>query len=246
MTRTTDPYPITALRRVAAPLGVREGPAQRVARTSLRGVLRVRSWAWMDLNHRPLPYQGSALTELSYRPVQSDTKNARTSSSVARLPERVKRTPSAPLTLGERDLDATDDVTDQVVQERDEHPQRRPHEREHASDEEEPGEDLRSIDGGRRASVRALIRFHQAPDPLRHRVGDAGGLEHQEDDQQREPEHEHHAEREQERIPEHRDQAEAPDRDLGPPWLTEAVRTLSPAWPDRAAQLHVDDGSVGG
>ena len=25
----------------------------------------------MDLNHRPLPYQGSALTELSYRPVQS-------------------------------------------------------------------------------------------------------------------------------------------------------------------------------
>jgi hypothetical protein len=25
-------------------------------------------WAWMDLNHRPLPYQGSALTELSYRP----------------------------------------------------------------------------------------------------------------------------------------------------------------------------------
>jgi hypothetical protein len=22
----------------------------------------------MDLNHRPLPYQGSALTELSYRP----------------------------------------------------------------------------------------------------------------------------------------------------------------------------------
>ena len=44
----------------------------------------------------------------------------------------------------------------------------------------------------------------------------------------------------------HRDQAEAPDRDLGPPWLPEAVRTLSPAWPDRAAQLHVDDGSVGG
>jgi hypothetical protein len=26
------------------------------------------TWAWMDLNHRPLPYQGSALTELSYRP----------------------------------------------------------------------------------------------------------------------------------------------------------------------------------
>ena len=88
---------------------------------------------------------------------------------------------------------------------------------------------------GRRASVRALIRLHEAPDPLRHRVGDACGLEHQEDDQQREPEHEHHAEREQERISEHRDQAEAPDRDLRPPWLPEAMRTLSPAWPDRAA-----------
>jgi hypothetical protein len=30
--------------------------------------LGVYSWAWMDLNHRPLPYQGSALTGLSYRP----------------------------------------------------------------------------------------------------------------------------------------------------------------------------------
>src|SRR5262249_3112899 len=27
------------------------------------------SWAWMDLNHRPHPYQGCALTKLSYRPV---------------------------------------------------------------------------------------------------------------------------------------------------------------------------------
>src|SRR5450755_1723962 len=26
----------------------------------------------MDLNHRPLPYQGSALTELSYRPMRAD------------------------------------------------------------------------------------------------------------------------------------------------------------------------------
>src|SRR3954471_11253615 len=25
-------------------------------------------WAWMDSNHRPHPYQGCALTELSYRP----------------------------------------------------------------------------------------------------------------------------------------------------------------------------------
>jgi hypothetical protein len=41
MTRTTGPYPITALRRVAAPLGVREGPAQR----ALRGRARVAFFA---------------------------------------------------------------------------------------------------------------------------------------------------------------------------------------------------------
>jgi hypothetical protein len=36
---------------------------------SMNGVLAEQTgWAWMDLNHRPLPYQGSALTELSYRP----------------------------------------------------------------------------------------------------------------------------------------------------------------------------------
>jgi hypothetical protein len=28
-----------------------------------------REWACLDLNQGPLPYQGSALTELSYRPV---------------------------------------------------------------------------------------------------------------------------------------------------------------------------------
>nr|ADI18418.1 hypothetical protein [uncultured delta proteobacterium HF4000_08N17] len=26
-------------------------------------------WAWVDLNHRPHPYQGCALTKLSYRPL---------------------------------------------------------------------------------------------------------------------------------------------------------------------------------
>ena len=25
-------------------------------------------WVWVDLNHRPHPYQGCALTKLSYRP----------------------------------------------------------------------------------------------------------------------------------------------------------------------------------
>jgi hypothetical protein len=26
-------------------------------------------WVWVDSNHRPHPYQGCALTKLSYRPV---------------------------------------------------------------------------------------------------------------------------------------------------------------------------------
>ncbi len=39
-----------------------------------RGVLggrppRMKQWAHLDLNQGPLPYQGSALTELSYGPV---------------------------------------------------------------------------------------------------------------------------------------------------------------------------------
>src|SRR5438105_15197447 len=31
-------------------------------------------WAWMDLNHRPHPYQGCALTKLSYRPDHVPTR----------------------------------------------------------------------------------------------------------------------------------------------------------------------------
>jgi hypothetical protein len=30
--------------------------------------VKTSEWAWEDLNLRLLPYQGSALTELSYRP----------------------------------------------------------------------------------------------------------------------------------------------------------------------------------
>src|SRR5688572_1476621 len=37
--------------------------------SSAMGEPSFREWAWMDLNHRPLPYQGSALTGLSYRPL---------------------------------------------------------------------------------------------------------------------------------------------------------------------------------
>src|SRR2546429_6687449 len=200
----------------------------------------------MDLNHRPLPYQGSALTELSYRPLPSEIEDPGDSTRLARLQKRVNRIPSAPLTLRQRDLNTADDVADQVVQERDEHRQGSPYEREHASGEEQPGEDPRAVDDRRCTPVRTLVRLHQAADPLRHGVDDTRRLQHQEDDQEREPDHEHHAEREQQRVAEDRNQAEAPDGDLGPPGLAVAVRTLSPAWPDRAAQLHVDDGSIRG
>jgi hypothetical protein len=27
-------------------------------------------WVWVDSNHRPHPYQGCALTKLSYRPIK--------------------------------------------------------------------------------------------------------------------------------------------------------------------------------
>ncbi len=65
MTRTTDPYPITALRRVAAPLGVREGPAQR----ALRGRARVAFFAC----HRGLGWTGDTALEspVVWRPCRS-------------------------------------------------------------------------------------------------------------------------------------------------------------------------------
>src|SRR5712691_11278137 len=99
----------------------------------------------MDLNHRPLPYQGSALTELSYRPIPSEIEQPGDSTRVATPRKRVKRSPSVPVTLGQGDLDTTNDVADQVVQERDEHRQGRPHEGEQAPGEEQPGEDPRSV-----------------------------------------------------------------------------------------------------
>src|SRR6476661_6910179 len=73
MTRTTRPVPDhSSPKGSRSPQHSGRACSKGVAPRSQCGVLRVRSWAWMDLNHRPLPYQGSALTELSYRPVQSD------------------------------------------------------------------------------------------------------------------------------------------------------------------------------
>src|SRR6185437_14936621 len=63
------------------------------------------TWAWMDLNHRPLPYQGSALTRLSYRPQVLD--------------EGISPA------LCERDLDTADEVGAHVVNERGQRRERR-------------------------------------------------------------------------------------------------------------------------
>src|SRR6202044_3371518 len=64
-------------------------------------VLRA-GWAWMDLNHRPLPYQGSALTELSYRPAARPHEGARPGKATAS--GGVRRS----VALLQRDFHATD------------------------------------------------------------------------------------------------------------------------------------------
>ena len=46
----------------------------QIPRSKERGIL---SWAYLDLNQGPLPYQGSALTKLSYRPEGSGIVSAR-------------------------------------------------------------------------------------------------------------------------------------------------------------------------
>src|SRR4051795_3487452 len=63
---TTEPLP--------APPRQRQRAEPRASSPDPR---RAVEWAWMDLNHRPLPYQGSALTELSYRPVPRHVRRRR-------------------------------------------------------------------------------------------------------------------------------------------------------------------------
>src|SRR4051794_39093030 len=80
----------------------------------------------MDLNHRPLPYQGSALTKLSYRP--GDRR---------KIPQRRRPLPIGSgeafetieelLLFGERELDATDQVGGDVVEVRAERGERGDH-----------------------------------------------------------------------------------------------------------------------
>src|SRR3954467_11791517 len=64
----------------------------------------------MDLNHRPLPYQGSALTELSYRPQNNRRLNVEP-------PDETTATAAASTALGEGHLDTTDEVRAHVVDE---------------------------------------------------------------------------------------------------------------------------------
>ena len=70
----------------------------------------------MDLNHRPLPYQGSALTELSYRPRYVPQKDTSTARPLPIASGRGLRTFAEDLLLfGQGHLDATDQVGGEVV-----------------------------------------------------------------------------------------------------------------------------------
>src|SRR6185295_11055383 len=97
--------------------------------------LLLAGWAWLDLNQRPHPYQGCALTELSYRPGGRcrGLHHARRQ-AYAGLRKGVNRGPDLRVTrrsvqlpaFGERDLDPADDVGEQVVQEHDKDVDERP------------------------------------------------------------------------------------------------------------------------
>src|SRR5436190_13697636 len=78
----------------------------------------------MDLNHRPLPYQGSALTELSYRP--------------SRCADEITAAPAS-VAVGEGDLDAPDEVCADVVDERAEGRERREEDDVDAADDQGNG-----------------------------------------------------------------------------------------------------------
>ncbi len=74
-----SPVPATLPYRVRSCLGRRRrrslaSRGQDRSRARAHRSRTLRGWAWMDLNHRPLPYQGSALTELSYRPRTTDAR----------------------------------------------------------------------------------------------------------------------------------------------------------------------------
>src|ERR1700734_188310 len=77
-------------------------------------VLRA-GWAWMDLNHRPLPYQGSALTELSYRPLPFPGMRMALTLGKCRR-DRLSHSPENPsVGLPEGDLDTATQMGDEVV-----------------------------------------------------------------------------------------------------------------------------------
>src|ERR1700733_15308563 len=69
----------------------------------------------MDLNHRPLPYQGSALTELSYRPLPFPGMRMALTPGKCRR-DRLSHSPENPsVGLPEGDLDTATQMGDEVV-----------------------------------------------------------------------------------------------------------------------------------
>src|SRR5687767_10811491 len=65
-------------------------------------------WAYLDLNQGPLPYQGSALTELSYRPHNSAQRY--------RTPHARNESGRGASVLTERDLETAEQLRREVVQ----------------------------------------------------------------------------------------------------------------------------------
>src|SRR5512132_79553 len=126
MTRTTDPYPITALRRVAAPLGVREGPAQRALRGRACVVFfacdRGPGWDMPDGGLRPRCHRVSvaspvrvlfAFVVVADRPAHADqlvdeVVELVTIQQVAVVPDAQLRNATSALVLHERDADRRD------------------------------------------------------------------------------------------------------------------------------------------
>src|SRR5439155_15739087 len=170
------------------------------ASSAIEGLLPL--WGWMDLNHRPLPYQGSALTELSYSPESCWARSAAQSVAIA---GKTCQSSGSALGVAERDLDATDDIADQVVDERDEHVHERPDHGEHAAGHEEVREYLHAVDGdgGRLPRAGRSVREDLAHDPGQ-RVDRTCGRQDEVDDRAGHPDDQHQAEIEQQRDLQHR------------------------------------------
>jgi hypothetical protein len=68
--------------------------------------LNIWTWAQMDLNHRPHPYQGCALTELSYGPFRNGNPTCGDAPASSRLGALQAFRPS-PITMSSFDREPT-------------------------------------------------------------------------------------------------------------------------------------------